>query len=323
MKAVVCHEIGSLDHLAVEDVPTPEPGPGHVRVAVKAAGASFVDGLMVAGRYQFPMEAPYTPGGEAAGVVDAVGPDVDGFAVGDRVFASTRSGAFAGALVAAPKQLVHLPDGVDFGRGASFLQVYGTAWFALTQRTVVRPGEVVLVTGAGGGVGLAAIDVARSLGARVIAVASSEAKRELAGMMGAEAVIDPLTEDVKARARELTGGEGIDVVYDVVGGDVSEAALRALKFDGRFCVIGFTGGIARVPLNLVLLNNRTMVGVEWGGWVARHPEENRALTAEVVDAIAAGRLHPVEPTARPLAAAADVLRDLLERRAVGKTVLVP
>jgi NADPH2:quinone reductase len=165
--------------------------------------------------------------------------------------------------------------------------------------------------------------VARSLGGRVIAVASSEAKRELAGMMGAEAVIDPLTEDVKARARELTGGEGIDVVYDVVGGDVSEAALRALKFDGRFCVIGFTGGIARVPLNLVLLNNRTMVGVEWGGWVARHPEENRALTAEVVDAIAAGRLHPVEPTARPLAAAADVLRDLLERRAVGKTVLVP
>jgi NADPH2:quinone reductase len=269
------------------------------------------------------MEAPYTPGGEAAGVVDAVGPDVDGFAVGDRVFASTRSGAFAGAVVAAPKQLVRLPDGLDFGRGASFLQVYGTAWFALTQRTVVRPGEVVLVTGAGGGVGLAAIDVARSLGGRVIAVASSEAKRDLARTMGAEAVIDPLTEDVKARARELSGGEGIDVVYDVVGGDVSEAALRALKFDGRFCVIGFTGGIARVPLNLVLLNNRTVVGVEWGGWVARHPEENRALTAEVVGAIADGRLHPVEPTERPLDAAADVLRDLLERRAVGKIVLVP
>jgi NADPH2:quinone reductase len=323
MKAVVCHEIGSLDHLAVEEVPTPEPGPGEVRVAVRAAGASFVDGLMVAGRYQFPMEAPYTPGGEAAGVVDAVGPDVDGFAVGDRVFASTRSGAFAGAVVAAPKQLVRLPDGLDFGRGASFLQVYGTAWFALTQRTLVRPGEVVLVTGAGGGVGLAAIDVARSLGGRVIAVASSEAKRDLARSMGAEAVIDPLTEDVKTRARELSGGEGIDVVYDVVGGDVSEAALRALKFDGRFCVIGFTGGIARVPLNLVLLNNRTVVGVEWGGWVARHPEENRALTAEVVGAIADGRLHPVEPTERPLDAAADVLRDLLERRAVGKIVLVP
>jgi NADPH2:quinone reductase len=323
MRAVVCHEIGSLDELAVEEVPTPEPGPGEVRVAVRAAGASFVDGLMVAGRYQFPMQAPYTPGGESAGVIDAVGTDVDGFAVGDRVFASTRSGAFAGAVVAAPRQLVRLPDGLDFGRGASFLQVYATAWFALKRRTVVRPGEVVLVTGAGGGVGLAAIDVARSLGARVIAVASSGEKRALAMAMGAESVIDSLTEDVKTRARELTGGEGVDVVYDVVGGDVSEASLRALKFDGRFCVVGFTGGIARVPLNLVLLNNRTMVGVEWGGWVARHPDENRALTAEVVAAIADGRLHPVEPTARPLADAADVLRDLLERRAVGKIVLVP
>ncbi len=319
----MCHEIGSLDNLVVEEVPTPEPGPGQVRVAVKAAGASFVDGLMVAGRYQFPMQPPYTPGGECAGLVDAVGDGVDGFAVGDRVFASTRGGAFAGAVLAAPRQLVSLPSSIDFGRGASFLQVYGTAWFALKHRTVVRPGEVVLVTGAGGGVGLAAIDVARSLGARVIAVASSAEKRALALARGAESVIDSLTEDVKTRARELTGGEGVDVVYDVVGGDVSEAALRALKFDGRFCVIGFTGGIAKVPLNLVLLNNRTMVGVEWGGWVGRHPEENRVLTAEVVAAIGDGRLDPVAPTERPLDAAADVLRSLLERRAVGKIVLVP
>ncbi len=323
MKAVMCHEIGNIDKLVVEEVPNPDPGPGQVRVAIKAAGASFVDGLMVAGRYQFPMRAPYTPGGESAGVIDAVGPDVDGFAVGDRVFASTGSGGFAGAVLAAPRQLVRLPPELDFGRGASFMQVYGTAWFALKHRTVVRPGEVVLVTGAGGGVGLAAIDVARSLGARVIAVASSEEKRALAISVGAEAAIDSLTEDVKTRARELTGGEGVDVVYDVVGGDVSEASLRALKFDGRFCVIGFTGGIARVPLNLVLLNNRTVVGVEWGGWVARHGAENRAMTAEVVAAIADGRLHPVEPTERSLDDAAAVLHDLLERRAVGKIVLVP
>jgi NADPH:quinone reductase len=323
MKAVLCHEIGDLDKLAVEEVPTPAPGPGQVRVAIKAAGASFVDGLMAAGRYQFPMPAPYIPGGESAGVVDAVGSEVDGFAVGDRVFASTRSGGFAGAVVAEPRQLVQLPPNLDFGRGASFMQVYGTAWFALKHRTVVRPGEVVLVTGAGGGVGLAAIDVALSLGARVIAVASSEEKRALAVAMGAESTIDSQTEDVKTRARELTGGEGVDVVYDVVGGDVSEASLRALKFDGRFCVIGFTGGIAKVPLNLVLLNNRTVVGVEWGGWVARHADENQALTAEVVAAIADGRLHPVQPIERPLADAAAVLRDLLERRAVGKIVLVP
>jgi NADPH2:quinone reductase len=323
MRAVTCTEIGHLDSLVVEDRPTPEPGPGQVRVAVKAAGASFVDGLMAAGRYQFPATAPYVPGGESAGVIDAVGPDVEGFAIGDRVFASTGVGAFADVVIARPSQLTRLPEGLDFGRGASFLQVYGTAWFALKYRTEVRPGEVVLVTGAGGGVGLAAIDVARSLGAKVIAVASSADKRAAALAMGAYAAIDSSTEDIKVRARELTDGQGIDVVYDVVGGEVSEAALRALRFDGRFCVIGFTGGIARVPLNLVLLNNRTVVGVEWGGWVARRPDENRVLVAEVVQAIADGRLHPVEPTERPLDEAADVLRDLLERRAVGKIVLVP
>lgn len=323
MRAVTCTEIGNLDSLVVEERPTPEPGSGQVRVAVKAAGASFVDGLMAAGRYQFPATAPYVPGGESAGVIDAIGPDVEGWSVGDRVFASTGAGAFADVVLARPSQLTRLPHGLDFGRGASFLQVYGTAWFALRYRTVVRPGEVVLVTGAGGGVGLAAIDVARSLGAEVIAVASSAEKRDAALAMGAYAAIDSSSEDIKVRARELTDGRGIDVVYDVVGGDVSEAALRALRFDGRFCVIGFTGGIARVPLNLVLLNNRTVVGVEWGGWVGRHPDKNRALVADVVQAIADGSLHPVEPTERPLDDAAQVLRDLLERRAVGKIVLVP
>lgn len=323
VRAVVCREIGSLDNVVVEEVPTPEPGPGQVRVAIEAAGASFVDALTVAGRYQFPLQAPYTPGGELAGVVDAVGADVAGVRIGDRVFASTGTGGFADAVLARAHQVTKLPEGLDFGRGASFLQVYGTAWFALKHRTVVRPGETVLVTGAGGGVGLAAVDVAKASGARVIAVASTQAKRDLATEMGAVAVIDSSTEDVKARARELTDGQGVDVVYDVVGGEVSEAALRALKFDGRFCVIGFTGGIGRVPLNLVLLNNRTVVGVEWGGWAGRHPEENRALVAEVVDAIAGGELHPVRPFERPIEEAADVLRDLLERRAVGKIVLVP
>lgn len=323
MRAVVCHALGSIAELAVQDWPEPAPGPGQVRVAVKAAGASFVDGLTVAGRYQFPLKPPYVPGGESAGVVDAVGEGVEGWSVGDEVFASTGTGGFAEALVAKPHQLIRLPAGLDFARGASFLQVYGTAWFALKHRTFVQPGEVVLVTGAGGGVGLAAVDVARSLGGRVIAVASSEEKRALALAMGAEAAIDSTSEDVKARARELTDGQGVDVVYDVVGGELSEAALRALKFDGRFCVIGFTGGIAKVPLNLVLLNNRTMVGVEWGGWAGKFPAENRVLIGEVVKAIERGELHPVAPSERPLEDAAAVLSDLLERRAVGKIVLVP
>ncbi len=323
MRSIVCTAYGTEGNLVVEDGPTPDPAAGQVRIAVKAAGASFVDALQAAGKYQFAAQPPYVPGGEAAGIVDAVGEGVDGWHVGDRVMASVGKGAFADTLLVGPQQLLRLPDAIDLGIGASFMQVYGTAWFAFTKRTVVRPDEVVLVTGAGGGVGLAAIDVARSLGARVIAVASSDEKRALATAMGAEAAIDPLTEDVKTRARELTDGAGVDIVYDVAGGDVSEPALRALRFDGRFLVIGFPGGIAKVPLNLVLLNNRTVVGVEWGGWVPRHMEENRQMIGDIVDAIASGTLHPVTPTERPLADARAVLSELLNREAAGKIVLVP
>jgi NADPH2:quinone reductase len=322
MRAVRCYEIGSMESLRVEEMPTPVPGAGEVRVAVKAAGASFVDALTAAGKYQFPIPPPYTPGGECAGVVDAVGAGVTEFAPGERVFASTGVGAFADTLIAKPRQLTHLPDTIDFGRGASFLQVYGTAWFALKIRTRVAKDEVVLVTGAGGGVGLAAVDVARSLGARVIGVASSEEKRELALAAGAFAAIDSAG-DVKTRARELTEGKGIDVVYDVTGGPVAEQALRALRFDGRYCVIGFTAGIAKIPMNLVLLNNRTLVGVEWGGWVPRNQERNRAMIGEIVDAIARGELKPVAPFERKLEEAGRVLAELLGRRAVGKIVLVP
>jgi NADPH2:quinone reductase len=323
MRAVVCTAHGTEGNFVVEERPTPEPEPGRVLVAVRAAGASYVDALQAAGRYQFAAAPPYVPGGEAAGVVVAVGEGVEGWQVGDRVLASVGMGAFADHLLAWPQQLTALPDEVDFAVGGTFLQVYGTAWFAFTKRTVVRAGEVVLVTGAGGGVGLAAIDVARALGARVVAVASTEEKRALALAMGAESAIDPLTEDVKTRARDLTDGAGVDLVYDVAGGPVSEPALRALRFDGRFLVVGFPGGIAKVPLNLVLLNNRTVIGVEWGGWVPRHQEENRAMIAEILEAIVDGRLHPVRPTERPLEDARAVLSEILNRQAAGKIVLVP
>lgn len=322
MRAVVCHELGPVENLRVEELPTPEPSAGTVRIRVEAAGASFVDALQVAGKYQFPSTPPYTPGGEAAGVIDAIGAGVEGFSVGDRVLASTFHGAWADTLIAKPQQLYRLPESLDSARAATFLQVYGTAWFAFTRRTQINPGDTVLVTGAGGGVGLAAIDVARSFGARVIAVASSEEKRSLALRAGADAAI-PTDADVKNRARELTDGKGIDVVYDVTGGDVAEQALRALRFDGRYVVIGFTAGIPRVPLNLVLLNNRTVVGVEWGGWVQRNPEANRALIGEVIDAIADGRLSPVAPFERPLSDAAAVCSELMERRAVGKIAFMP
>lgn len=322
MRAVVCHELGPVEKLRVEEFPTPDPGPGTVRIRVEAAGASFVDALQVAGKYQFASKPPYTPGGEAAGVVDAVGEGVTDIAVGDRVLASTFTGAWADTLIAKPHQLYRIPTTLDAARAATFLQVYGTAWFAFTRRTQVNAGETVLVTGAGGGVGLAAIDVARSFGARVIAVASTEEKRSLALRAGADAAIAS-DDDVKARARELTDGQGIDVVYDVTGGDVAEQALRALRFDGRYVVIGFTAGIPRIPLNLVLLNNRTVVGVEWGGWVQRNPQANQVLVNEVIDAIGTGRLSPIAPFVRPLTDAADVCSELLTRRAVGKIAFVP
>lgn len=322
MRAVLCNDYGGPESLVVADVPIPEPGPGQVRLAVRAAGVNYVDGLIAAGRYQVRIPTPFVPGSEVAGVVDAVGPGVTGLVPGTRVFASIGTGAFAEYVIASDRSVTPIDDGLDFGRAASFHQAYSTAWFALTRRTRIDADEWVLVTGAGGGVGLAAVDVARAFGARVIAVASTADKRALAQAMGAEATLDPAADDIKMRAREISGG-GIDVVYDAVGGDIAEAALRALRFDGRFCVIGFTGGIPRVPLNLVLLNNRTIVGVEWGGWALRNLDANAQLVAEVVAAIGEGRLHPIAPTERPLEAAGTAIADLLERRAAGKTVLVP
>jgi NADPH:quinone reductase len=322
MRSVVCKELGPPDQLEVTEGPPPEPREGQVRIAVRAAGVNYVDGLIAAGRYQVKLTPPFVPGSEVAGVIDAVGADVDEQRIGERVFATLGVGGFAEAAIARAGDAQPIPEVLDFARAASFHQAYSTAWFAFTRRTTVTPGETALVTGAGGGIGLAAIDVARALGLRVIAVASTGEKRKLAEQAGADATIDSSSEDVKARARELSDG-GVDVVYDAVGGELSEATLRALRFDGRFLVIGFTGGIAKVPMNLVLLNNRTVIGVEWGGWVMKQPDENRIMVAEVLDRIAAGDLHPVAPTQRPLEEAGTALSDLLERRAAGKIVLVP
>jgi NADPH2:quinone reductase len=322
MRSVVCKELGPPEQLDVVDGPAPEPREGQVRIAVKAAGVNYVDGLIAAGRYQVKLTPPFVPGSEVAGVIDAVGPGVDAQRVGERVFATLGVGGFAEATIARATDAQPIPASLDFPRAASFHQAYCTAWFAFTRRTTVQPGEWALVTGAGGGIGLAAVDVARALGMRVIAVASTDAKRKLAEQAGAEATIDSRADDVKTRAREISEG-GVDVVYDAVGGDLSEPCLRALRFDGRFLVIGFTGGIAKVPMNLVLLNNRTVIGVEWGGWVLKRPDENRVLVAEVLDRIAAGDLHPVAPAERPLEDAGAALADLLGRRAAGKIVLVP
>jgi NADPH2:quinone reductase len=323
MRAVVCHEFGPLDRLTVEDRPDPEPAEGMVRIDVAAAGVNFVDGLICQGRYQLKPPVPFVPGSEVAGTVSALGPGVSGWSVGDRVLVFCGFGGFAGQVVAPALSLVAVPASVDLPRAAALLQSYCTMLFTLTRRTSVRPGEWVLVLGAGGGIGLAAVDVAVALGARVVAAASTPDKLEAAVAMGAEATIAYEEEDLKVRARELSGG-GVDVVVDPVGGRHAEPALRATRQLGRFCVIGFASGpIPTVPLNQVLLNNRTVVGVDWGGWTFTDPLGNRALIDEVMGMVADGRLRPTAPATRSLDEAAAVMAGLIDRTVGGKVVLVP
>jgi NADPH2:quinone reductase len=323
MRAVVCNQFGPLDTLVVEDRATPEPGPGTVLVDVAAAGVNFVDGLICQGRYQLKPPTPFVPGSEVAGIVSAVGPDVTDWSVGDRVLVFCGFGGFAGQVVAPALSLVSVPDAIGLDQAAALIQSYCTMLFTLTRRTTVAPDEWVLVLGAGGGIGLAAVDVATALGARVIAAASTTAKLEAAVAMGAVATIAYEEEDLKVRARELSGG-GVDVVVDPVGGRHAEPALRATHHLGRYCVIGFASGpIPSIPINQVLLNNRTLVGVDWGGWTFKDPFGNRALIDELMDMVADGRLHPTRPESRPLAEAAAVMEALIDRTIAGKVVLTP
>jgi len=323
MRTVVCNELGPLGDLVIEERDEPTPGEGQVVVDVRAAGVNFVDGLLCQGQYQIKPPTPFIPGGEIAGEVSAVGSGVTGVSIGDRVIAFTGFGGFAEQVVVSALTLVTMPDTLGFGQAATLIQSYGTMLFALTRRTSLKPGEWVLVLGAGGGVGLAAIDVARALGARVIAAASTKEKLDNAVAMGAEATIAYEDEDLKVRARELSGG-GVDVVIDPVGGRHSEPALRATGPFGRFCVIGFASGpIAPVPLNQVLLNNRTVVGVDWGAWTFRDPIGNRQLLDELMGLISDGQLHPTVPSEYPLDQASSVMSGLIDRTLAGKVVLIP
>jgi len=323
VRAVVCKELGSLDNVVVEERATPVPGRGQVIIDMRAAGVNYVDGLICQGRYQMKPAVPYVPGGEIAGVVSAVGEGVTRVQVGERVMAMTGFGAFAEQVAVASSSVDSVPNALAFSQAAAFIQSYCTAWFALARRITVGEGEWVLVLGAGGGIGLAAVDVAVALGARVVAAASSEEKLDAARRMGAHATVAYEHEDLKSRVRALTDG-GVDVVVDPVGGRHSEPALRATRTFGRFCVIGFASGpIASIPLNHVLLNNRTLVGVDWGAWAMSAPDEHRAMLDELIEMVASGRLHPTEPTERPLDQASEVMASLLDRTVTGKVVLVP
>lgn len=323
MRAVVCEELGPPSSLVIAERPDPQAGPGQVTVAVEAAGVNYVDGLFVAGKYQIKPPLPFVPGNEVAGVIASVGEGVAGWAVGDRVLASVGLGGFAEVVATGTPSLARIPDAMSSAAAAAFTQSYCTAVFALRDRAGLRAGESLLVLGAAGGVGIAAVQVGRALGATVIAAASSPERLAQATAAGATATIDYSTEDLKTAARTHADG-GVDVVFDPVGDDLTEPALRAMGEFGRLCVIGFARGeIPRLPANQVLLRNRSIVGVDWGAWAMAHGREQRVLLADALAMVESGRLTPPEPTAYPLTQAGDALADLLEHRLVGKAVLVP
>jgi NADPH2:quinone reductase len=323
MKALVCHAYGSLESLTIEDVPDPAPAAGQVIVGVRACGVNFPDVLVVQGKYQFKPTPPFSPGGEVAGVVEAVGAGVDGVRPGDRVVAIATWGGMAEKLAADATQVLRIPDGVDFVTAACLPTAYGTTLHALRDRAHLRSGETLLVLGACGGVGLAAVHIGKRMGARVIAAASSAEKLETCKRHGADLLVDYVREDLKERVKALTGGAGADVVYDPVGGPFTEAALRATAWEGRLLVLGFAAGdIPRVPTNLVLLKGCSIVGVFWGMAMVRDPARGRAQLEEILGWAKDGSLRPHLHAKVPLARALDALREVERRRVRGKIVVV-
>jgi len=324
MRAVRVHELTGPSALRVDDVPDPVVSAGHVVIDVKACGVNFPDVLLTRGLYQFKPTAPFSPGGEAAGIVRAVGAGVTRVAVGDRVAATVLYGAFAEQLAVPELAVVKLPDAVGFEVGAATLLTYATTLHALADRAALKAGETLLVLGAAGGVGTAAVELGAVLGARVIAAASTDDKLAFCRAHGATDVINYATEDLKDRIKALTGGNGVDVVYDPVGGALAEAALRGTAWQGRYLVVGFASGdIPKIPLNLVLLKGCQIVGVFWGSFAMREPAKNRAHAEQIFAWVADGKLAPAIDAVLPFSEAAEAL-GRLERRAVkGKLVLTP
>lgn len=324
MKALMCNAYGPIDTLKVEDVPSPVPGPGKVLVMVKAASLNFPDALIVQGLYQSKPPLPFSPGSELAGVVKAVGDGVTNVKPGDRVIAGVGHGAFAEECLADAARTLPLPAGMDFDVGASFILTYGTSLHALQEIAKLQPGENLLVLGAAGGVGIAAIEIAKALGARVIAAASTEEKLALCKKVGADERVNYSHDDWRKKVEALTGGNGADVVYDAVGGAYSETALRATAWRGRFLVVGFANGeIPKIPLNLALLKERAILGVFWGSAMARQPEQHLANMKLLGEWFAAGRVKPVISEHVPLDRARDAIQRLADRKVMGKVVITP
>lgn len=321
MKAVVCSEFGPPENLTIEELPDPMAGPGEVVVDIRAAAITWPDTLIIENRYQFRGEPPFVVGGEVGGTIAAVGPGVDGLAVGDDVVGGGGTGGFAEQVLLQASQVRKLPPGLGHAEATGYGYAYGTGHYALKYRGDLKPGETLLVLGAAGGVGLAALELGKVMGARVIAAASTEEKLSLCRQRGADETINYADEDLKNRAKELTGGKGVDVVYDAVGGEYAEAALRATNWRGRFLVIGFTAGIPRMPLNLTLLKGCDIVGVFWGASRMREPEIFEATRVETEALAAEGRIQPWISRRYPLEEVPQALRDMMDRKVIGKMVM--
>jgi len=310
--------------LVVEDVPSPTPGSGQVVISVKACGVNFPDTLIIQGKYQFKPEMPFSPGGEVAGLVKQTGEGVTRVKVGDRVIAFNTWGGFAEEMVVDADRTIAMPASMDFVPASAFVLTYGTSYHALKDRADIKAGETLLVLGAAGGVGLAAIQLGKAMGARVIAAASSDVKLKVCRDNGADEVINYGSEDLRARVKALTGGKGVDVIYDPVGGPYSEPALRDMAWNGRFLVVGFAAGdIPKVPLNLTLLKGCSIVGVFWGAFTRNEPEHNRENNWELMAMYAAEKIKPHIHAVYPLERAAEALNEVLNKRVTGKVVLVP
>ncbi len=323
MRAVLCRKWGGPEDLTVAEVPSRALQPGEVRLRVRACGVNFPDTLIIAGKYQVKPEQPFIPGFEAAGEIIEVAGDVEGLAPGRRVLVMTRSGGcYADELVVPARSVVPIPDAMDFVTAAGFPMVYGTAHLALIHRGQLKQGETLLVTGAAGGVGLAAVEIGKRIGARVIAAAGSTEKLAVAAAHGADEGIDYTRESLRDRVKALTDGRGADVVFDPVGGDAFDQALRAVNWEARMLVVGFASGrIPTVATNLILVKNISVIGVVWGAQTAREPDLATRNLRELVGWWQAGKLKPEIAATFPLEQAADALNALLSRRLPGKIVM--
>jgi NADPH2:quinone reductase len=324
MKALLCTRLGTPDDLELRDIPDPVAGPGEAVVRVKAASLNFFDTLIIAGKYQYKPAPPFSPAAEFAGTVESVGDGVTSIKAGERVIGYMTYGAAREKVAISADRLVKMPDGLDFDRAAGVCITYGTTYHALKDRGAIKAGETLAVLGASGGVGLAAIELGKLMGARVIACASSDEKIAFTRKHGADEGINYASEDLKDALRRLTDGRGADVIYDPVGGPYSEPALRSIAWEGRFLVVGFAAGdIPKLPLNLVLLKGCSVVGVFWGSFIERDPQGHRANTVQLLEWCAQGKLSSHVHAVYPLADAPKALKAIAARQVMGKVILRP